>query len=143
MKNKKYILQKDSYSCGTIAFLNILNYFGKSYTSKDLPKFRKLLKTHKIYGTYQKYINKELRKRKVSIGNRTYKYNTKYGYLACYISNTKGIMHYIYILPEGIAINFHHYNKDKMYLKYKLPKKWIMDRLKRKTIYLWRITKKI
>lgn len=139
----RYIKQLDSYSCGVIAYLNIMNYFGSRYNRTDLPKYRKLLKTDKEYGTEPLPILALLRENDLLVGSRSFGYNPNKLYLACYISNSSGTMHYIVILPGRIAINWHPYNDDtKMYTRYELPKRWIMDRVGRNTIYLWNISQR-
>ena len=130
-----YIKQYDSYSCGPIAYLNILNHFGASFKTCDLPKYRKLLKTNKEYGTSTTSIFKALRSSNFRVSRRRFNYEADKVYLACYISDSKGVMHYI-VVAAGEAINFHHYNEDKVYTRYKLPKRWIESRIRRDTIYL-------
>lgn len=137
----RYIIQTDQYSCGTHAFLNILNYYGANYTKKDIITFNKLLGTDEEYGTATTRIAKELRNRGIKFGRRTYKYDPNKTYLACYISRPDKVMHYILITPGTTAINWHAYKNEKMYTRYKLPKSWITSRLRRKSMYLWRISK--
>lgn len=61
----RYCKQQDKYTCGPIAFLNLLKWQGKSATyKKTLPWLKKQLKTTKI-GTYpangEKFIKKHFK----------------------------------------------------------------------------------
>ncbi len=54
----RYCKQRDQYSCGALALLNIDKFFGRRVTYKDLPKYRKLVNCHRVTGTQTPNISK-------------------------------------------------------------------------------------
>ena len=47
----RFCKQRDRYSCGPVALLNIDKFFGRRATYQDLPKYRKLVNCRPRHGT--------------------------------------------------------------------------------------------
>ncbi len=58
---KRYLNQKDTYSCGPIAIVNAFKWLGYSATSKDLPVLSEVCKLDKKYGTTIQNLDKGLK----------------------------------------------------------------------------------
>ena len=56
----RYCKQRDRFSCGPVAIINALKFFGVKATYKDVPKYRKLTNCRRPHGVKRKYINKPL-----------------------------------------------------------------------------------
>ncbi len=54
----RYCKQRDRYSCGALALLNIDKFFGRPVTYKDLPKYKKLVDCKYVTGTQTPNISK-------------------------------------------------------------------------------------
>jgi hypothetical protein len=54
----RYCKQRDKYSCGAIALLNIDKFFGRQITYQDLPKYKELVDCQPISGTQISNISK-------------------------------------------------------------------------------------
>lgn len=58
----RYCKQRDHYSCGPLAILNLLKHLGYAYTYKDMPKLRRKLKTSRRGGTWICHLDHFIRK---------------------------------------------------------------------------------
>jgi len=56
----RFCKQRDRYSCGPVALLNIDKHFGRQATYKDLPRYRKRVRCKYPSGTYTRAISKVL-----------------------------------------------------------------------------------
>lgn len=56
----RFCKQRDRYSCGAVALLNIDKFFGRRVTYQALPFYKKLVKCGQPYGTYRRNITRVL-----------------------------------------------------------------------------------
>lgn len=56
----RYCKQRDTYSCGAIALLNVDKFFGRCVTYRDLPKYLAMVRCNTIDGTRMTYISKAI-----------------------------------------------------------------------------------
>ncbi len=54
----RFCKQRDKYSCGAIALLNIDKFFGRQVTYQDLPKYQELVDCQPVSGTQVSSISK-------------------------------------------------------------------------------------
>jgi len=94
----RFCKQRDDYSCGPIALLNIDKFFGRRVTYKDLPRYRKRVRCEKkIGGTATRYISKVLGR----AGRKTWPAAKRFLKNGCIAVQTKRVGHFYLMVTNG------------------------------------------
>ncbi len=93
----RFCKQRDHYSCGPIALLNIDKFFGRRVTYKDLPRYRKRVQCKKTQWTTTQAISKILGRAR----RKTWPAAKRFLQSGCIVVQTKRIGHFYLMVTNG------------------------------------------